>query len=74
MRIFKYIGYFIYMMFVWLKGIKFKYIYKTKGEREAFMYGQNVFYKWCVYTIKTVGMDIEIKGYEYTKGSMCFYW
>lgn len=71
MRIFKYISYFIYMIFVWLKGIKFKYIYKTKGEKEAFMYGQNVFYKWCVYTIKTVGMDIEIKGYENIPNEAC---
>ncbi|MEG1482062.1 lysophospholipid acyltransferase family protein [Clostridium sp.] len=71
MKIFKYIGYFVYMMFVWIKGIKFKYIYKTKGEKDAFAYGQDVFYKWCIYTIKMVGMDIEIKGYENIPKEAC---
>lgn len=73
MQIFKFIKYGIYMIFVRLKGIKFKYIYKKKGEDEAFKYGQDVFEKWSVFTIKTVGMDLEIKGYEnIPKGACAF--
>ncbi|MDQ0148389.1 lysophospholipid acyltransferase family protein [Eubacterium multiforme] len=71
MQIFKMIKYGIYMIFVRLKGIKFNYIYKTKGQKEAFKYGQDVFGKWSEVTIKTVGMDIEIKGYENIPNETC---
>ncbi|GAA0070678.1 lysophospholipid acyltransferase family protein [Clostridium sardiniense] len=71
MQIFKMIQYGIYMIYVRLKGIKFKYIYKTKGEKAAFAYGQDVFGKWSDFTINMVGMDIEVKGYENIPDEAC---
>lgn len=71
MQIFKFIKYGIYMLFVRLKGIKFKHIYKKKGEEEAFKYGQEVFRKWSEFTINMTGMDIEVKGYENIPKETC---
>lgn len=64
MKFFKIIYYGLYMIGVRFKGFKFKYIYKKRGEDEAFKYGEDVFLKWCKFTEKMVGMDVEVKGVE----------
>ncbi|WP_194190027.1 lysophospholipid acyltransferase family protein [Clostridium chrysemydis] len=73
MKIFKYIKYGLYMIGLRIKGIKFNHILKKYGEDEAFKYGDDVFIKWCNFTINTVGMDIQIKGEENIPKETCVF-
>lgn len=71
MQILKMIVYFIYMIYTVFKEIKFKLIYKTKGEKQALKYGQGAFSKWSDFTIKMIGIDLEVKGRENIPDEAC---
>ena len=71
--IFKYLYYGIYMGWIRIRGIKWSYINKFKGKRAAWEYGQKVFLDWSRVTIKTVGMDIEVKGKENIPNGTCIF-
>ena len=64
MMFFKKINYGFYMICFRLKGIKYSYINKTKGEAAAFEYVKKTFYLWSKFTIKTIGIyTAEVKIY-----------
>ena len=71
MQVFKMIVYLIYMFYTVFKEIKFKFIYKIKGEKQAIKYGQDAFSKWSDFTIKIIGMDVEVKGRENIPNEAC---
>lgn len=73
MKYLKMAYYGMYMALVRLKGIKRTFIEKTKGERAAWEYGQQVFLKWSEFTIKVIGMDIEIIGKENIPEGTCVF-
>ena len=67
------IHYVIYMVILRIKGVKRDYIEKHKGERAAWEYGQDVFLKWSLFTIKIIGMDIVIEGKENIPKETCVF-
>jgi 1-acyl-sn-glycerol-3-phosphate acyltransferase len=67
------IPYGIYMIWARLKGIKWSFLHKVKGEEAAWKYGQEVFRKWSNVTIKTIGMDIHIEGSENLPEETCVF-
>lgn len=71
--IFKIIYYGLYMIWMRIKGIKRTYLHKFKGEEVAWKYGQQVFMKWCLFTINTLGMDITIEGKEKIPEEICVF-
>ncbi|MGG7177077.1 lysophospholipid acyltransferase family protein [Clostridium paraputrificum] len=73
MKYLKFICYGIYMIWVRIKGIKRDYLHKFKGEDIAWRYGQEVFIKWSLFTIKIIGMDIRIEGKENIPDDTCVF-
>lgn len=68
MRTFFLAAYFIlYMIGLGIKGIKLKYLFKYKGETEANKYIQKIVMNWSKFTIKTMGLDVEVRGKENIK-------
>ena len=68
---FKGIMYIIYMLAVRIKGIKYSYLKKYKGNEAADKFVEEIAMKWSTYTIKTIGIEIEVEGKvtEVLKGS-----
>lgn len=69
----KCIYYGIYMLWVRLKGFKWSYLNRFKGSEAAWRYGQKVFSKWTLFTIKVVGMDIKAFGTENIPDETCVF-
>lgn len=69
----KYIVYGLYMIIMRLRGIKRFFLEKIKGEEAAYLYGQKVFYKWSVFTIKVVGLNITALGQENIPNETCVF-
>ncbi|WP_055667436.1 lysophospholipid acyltransferase family protein [Desnuesiella massiliensis] len=68
MRTFFLAAYFIlYMIGLGIKGIKLKYLFKYKGEAEANKYIEKIVMNWSKFTIKTMGLDVEVRGKENIK-------
>lgn len=73
MMFFKKINYGFYMIGLRLKGIKYSYIKKTKGEAAAFEYVKKTFYLWSKFTIKTIGIELDVKGVENIPKETCVF-
>lgn len=73
MNVFKGILYGLYMANMRMKGIKYYYIAKTKGERAAFKYSQKVFERWAFFTANIIGMEIESVGKENIPDETCVF-
>lgn len=71
--IIKGILYWAYMLNVRVKAIKHSWIKKYKGQEEADKYAQKTAYLWAKYTIKTIGIDLEVKGLENIPDEACVF-
>lgn len=63
----------LYLVWLRMKGVKRDFLHKFKGEEVAWKYGQEVFLKWSLFTIKIIGMDVEIKGKENIPDETCVF-
>ncbi len=70
---FKKILYGFYMIWVRIKGYKFKYIKRIKGEAAALEYLQKVAYLWSEFTMNIIGIDLDIKGLENIPQETCVF-
>ena len=61
------------MIWIRINGIKWSYINKFKGEDESWEYGQKVFTKWALFTVKFAGMDITALGLENIPKETCVF-
>jgi len=71
--LFRKIIYAFYIVLVLIKGLKYEYIKKIKGEASALKYSQKTTYSWCKFTIKTLGIDLEVKGLENIPKEPCVF-
>ena len=69
----KKIIYVFYMIWFRIKGIKYSYIKKTKGEDAAFEYVRKIFYLWSKFTIETIGIELEVSGLENIPKETCVF-
>ena len=70
---FKKIMYLFYMIWFRIKGIKYSYIKKTKGEALAFEYVKKILYLWSKFTIEIIGIELEVKGLENIPKETCVF-
>lgn len=70
---FKKIIYGLYMIWVRIKGYKFKYINRIKGEVAALEYLQKVAYLWSEFTMNIIGIDLDINGLENIPQETCVF-
>ena len=52
------------MIVVRIKGIKYSYLKRYKGDETAEKFVEDITMKWSDYTIKTIGIEIEVEGKE----------
>lgn len=71
--LFRKIIYGFYIILVIIKGLKYECIKKFKGEASALEYSQKTTYLWCKFTIKIIGIDLEIKGLENIPKEPCVF-
>ncbi|MCE5220309.1 MAG: 1-acyl-sn-glycerol-3-phosphate acyltransferase [Clostridium sp.] len=71
--LFRKIIYVFYIILVLIKGLKYELIKKFKGEASALEYSQKTTHLWCKFIIKTVGIDLEIKGLENIPKEPCVF-
>jgi 1-acyl-sn-glycerol-3-phosphate acyltransferase len=69
----KKLHYGLYMIGLRLKGFKYEYIKRTKGEKSALEYLQKVAYLWSKFTIKIIGIDLEVEGFENIPKETCVF-
>lgn len=69
----KKIMYVFYMIWFRIKGIKYSYIKKTKGEALSFEYVKKIFYLWSKFTIETIGIELEVNGLENIPKETCVF-
>lgn len=62
-----------YMIWMRMRGAKRFTLDKCKGDKAAWEYGQEVFGKWSDFTIKSVGMNIHVKGLENIPKTTCIF-
>jgi len=70
---FKIIVYAIYMVWVRIKGLKYEYIKRTKGEALATEYFEKTAYIWSKFTMKIIGIELEVKGLENIPKEACVF-
>jgi 1-acyl-sn-glycerol-3-phosphate acyltransferase len=70
---FKKILYGFYMIWIRIKGYKFKYIKGTRGEAVALEYLKKVAYLWSKFTMNIIGIDLEVKGLENIPQETCVF-
>lgn len=70
---FKKILYGIYMIWLRIKGYKFKYIKRIKGEAAALEYLQKIGYLWSQFTMNIAGIELEVKGLENIPQETCVF-
>ncbi len=70
---FKIIKYAFYMVWVRIKGLKYEYIKKIKGETSAFEYFKKTAYIWSEFTMKIVGIDLEVIGLDNIPKEPCVF-
>jgi 1-acyl-sn-glycerol-3-phosphate acyltransferase len=61
------------MIWTRIKGIKRFFIQISKGEEEAWRYGQKVFKVWTLFTVKFAGMKITVSGKENIPSGTCVF-
>lgn len=65
--------YAFYIILVLIKGLKYEFIKKIKGKAAALEYSQKTTYLWCKFTIKIIGIDLEVKGLENIPKEPCVF-
>ena len=65
--------YVFYVLLVLIKGLKYECIRKFKGKVSALEYAQKTTYLWCKFTIKIIGIDLEVKGLENIPEEPCVF-
>ena len=73
LKIIKYIKYGVYMIFFQLKGIKYALLKKFKGMETASEYVKKAAFLWSEFTIKTIGIDIDLSGEENIPNEPCIF-
>ena len=73
LKIIKYIKYGVYMIFFQLKGIKYALLKKFKGMETASEYVKKAAFLWSKFTIKTIGIDIDLSGEENIPNEPCIF-
>lgn len=71
--IIKAIKYFFYMIYASIKGIKYEYIKKFIGIKEATDYAGKSIRLWAKFTIDIIGINIEVKGKENIPEGPCVF-
>ena len=71
--IIKTIKYFFYIIYTRLKGFKYEHIKRKYGIEKATEYAAKCMYLWSKFTVKTIGMDIVIKGKENIPDGPCVF-
>ncbi|MGL5616779.1 MAG: lysophospholipid acyltransferase family protein [Sarcina sp.] len=69
----KYLKYVAYMTGLKLKGIKYNYLLKNKGEDVAMDYVKATAEAWSKFTIDIIGIDIELSGTENIPDGPCVF-
>jgi len=69
----KKIIYGFYILLVMIKGLKYECIRKFKGKASALEYAQKTTYLWSKFTIKIIGIDLEVKGLENVPKEPCVF-
>lgn len=70
---FKKIIYGFYMIWLRIKGFKYEYIKKTKGEALALEYLREISYLWSKFTMDIIGIELEVKGIENIPKEACVF-
>ena len=70
---FKILFYVLYMVYIRLKGLKYEYIKKVKGEEAANKYLFSLYKKWANFTNKVIGIEMDIKGVENIPDGPCVF-
>lgn len=63
----------VYMIVVRIKAIKHSWIRKYKGQEAADKYAHETAYLWAKYTIKTIGIELEVEGAENIPKKPCLF-
>lgn len=63
----------LYMLWIRIKGFKFEFIKKSKGEKAALDYLQKVSYLWSKFTMEMIGIDLEVSGLENIPSETCVF-
>ena len=71
--IFKIIIYFLYMVFLRIKGVKLFWLRKIKGEEKALEYTFKLYKKWAKFTLKIIGIDVSVSGVENVPNEPCVF-
>lgn len=69
----KKIIYGFYMIWLRIKGFKYEYIKKTKGEALALEYLREISYLWSKFTMDIIGIELEVKGMENIPKEACVF-
>ena len=70
---FKKIFYGFYMIWVRIKGFKHTYLLKTKGDSAADEYLRKTAYLWSEFTLKIIGMELDVQGKENIPKEQCVF-
>lgn len=70
---FKKIIYGFYMIWLRIKGFKYEYIKKTKGETLALEYLREISYLWSKFTMDIIGIELEVEGIENIPKEACVF-
>ncbi|GAA0079029.1 lysophospholipid acyltransferase family protein [Clostridium sp. CTA-5] len=72
-KILKFIKYGTYMLWLQIKGLKYTYLKKVKGDDAAQDYVVKTGYLWSKFTINTIGIEIDLKGEENIPSEPCVF-
>lgn len=61
------------MIWLRIKGYKFQYIKRTKGETAALEYLKEIAYLWSEFTMNIIGIDLDVKGLENIPQETCVF-
>ncbi|AWK52334.1 1-acyl-sn-glycerol-3-phosphate acyltransferase [Clostridium beijerinckii] len=62
-----------YILLVIIKGLKYEFIRKFKGKDLALEYAQKTTYLWSKFTMKIVGIDLDVRGLENIPKEPCVF-
>lgn len=72
-KLLKTIKYGLYMVWFRIKGFKYAYLKKFKNDDLASNYVQKAAYLWSEFTIKTIGIEVDLKGKENIPDGPCVF-
>lgn len=70
---FKILIYIIYMIIMRMKGLKYNYLKKIKGQNISSEYVQKVGYLWSKFTINIIGINLDVTGQENIPNEPCVF-